>query len=137
VTVEQLSAHKDNYLTTDFDVVASSFGNAFYTTDKENGEYIWTPSSSHKKVIEKILQNPIADLKKAAFDYILVAKATDLSPASGFCTCARKTCKLQDSCPFIPNYPSVKFDSSTGEPVKPWNSLRGLEGVLLEVLSRK
>ena len=137
VTVEQLNAHKDNYLTTDFDVVVSSFGNAFYTTDKENGEYIWTPSSSHREVIEKILQTPNADLKKSAFDYILVAKAADLSPASGFYPCARKTCKHQDSCAFIPNYPVVKFDSRSGAPNKPWNSLKALEDVLLEVLSKK
>lgn len=137
VTVEQLNAHKDNYLTTDFDVVASSFGNAFYTTDKESGDYIWTPASSHKEVIEKILQNPKVDLKKAAFDYILVAKASDLSPSSGFYPCARKTCKHRDSCVFIPNYPVVKFHGSSGAPIKPWNSLRTLEDILLEVLSKK
>ncbi|CAB4876417.1 MAG: hypothetical protein F2786_06525 [Actinobacteria bacterium] len=137
VTVEQLNAHKDNYLTTDFDVVASSFGNAFYTTDKESGEYIWTPASSHQEVIEKILQNPNVDLKKAAFDYILVAKASDLSPSAGFYPCARKTCKHRDSCAFIPNYPVVKFDNRSGAPIKPWNSLRALEDVLLEVLSKK
>ena len=137
VTVEQLNAHKDNYLTTDFDVVASSFGNAFYTTDKENGEYIWSPDASHRGVVEKILQNQKVDLKKAAFDYILVAKASDLSPAAGFTPCARKTCKHQDSCAFIPNYPVVKFDSSSGKPIKPWNSLMALENVLLDVLSKK
>jgi hypothetical protein len=137
VTVEQLNAHKDNYLTTDFDVVASSFGNAFYTTDKESGDYIWTPASSHQEVIKKILQNPNVDLKKAAFDYILVAKASDLSPSSGFYACARRTCKHRDSCAFIPNYPVVKFDNSSGAPIKPWNSLRELENVLLEVLSKK
>jgi len=137
VTIEQLNAHKDNYLTTDFDVVASSFGNAFYTTDKESGEYIWKPTASHQSVIKKILQNPTVDLKKAAFDYILVAKASDLSPAAGFAPCARKTCKHRDSCAFIPNYPVVKFDIASGEPTKPWNSLKSLEAVLLEVLSKK
>jgi hypothetical protein len=137
VTVEQLNAHKDNYLTSDFDVVASSFGNAFYTTDKENGEYIWSPDASHRDVVEKILQNQKVDLKKAAFDYILVAKASDLSPAAGFTPCARKTCKHKDSCAFIPNYPVVKFDSSSGAPIKPWNSLKALEDVLLDVLSKK
>jgi hypothetical protein len=137
VTVEQLNAHKDNYLTTDFDVVASSFGNAFYTTDKESGEYIWKPTSSHKGVIEKILQSPNVDLKKAAFDYMLVAKASDLSPAAGFARCGRKACKHRDSCVFIPNYPVVKFDSASGEPTKPWSSLKSLEAVLLEVLSKK
>ena len=137
VTVEQLNAHKDNYLTTDFDVVASSFGNAFYTTDKKTGEYIWAPATTHQKVIEMILQNSNADLKKSAFDYILVAKAADLSPAAGFSPCARKTCKHKDSCVFIPNYPTVGFDRSTGAPLKPWNSLKALESVLIEVLSNK
>jgi hypothetical protein len=137
VTVEQLNAHKDNYQTTDFDIVASSFGNAFYTTDKATGEYIWTPSTSHQKVIEKILKSPNTDLKKSAFDYILVAKAADLSPASGFYPCARKACKHKKSCTFIPNYPVVKFDSSTGTPTKPWNSLKALESVLLDVLRKK
>lgn len=135
VTVKQLNAHKDNYLTTDFDVVASSFGNAFYTTDKESGNYIWTPDTVHQEVINKILQSPNVDLKQAAFDYILVAKAKDLSPAAGYKPCARKTCKHRDSCVFIPNYPVVKFDSSSGEPLKPWNSLKTLQDLLLGVLS--
>jgi hypothetical protein len=137
VTVEQLNAHKDNYLNTDFDVVASSFGNAFYTTDKESGDYIWAPDSSHQEVIEKILQQPNVDPKKAAFDYILVAKASDLSPSAGFYPCTRKTCKHRGSCTFIPNYPVVKFDNSSGAPIKPWSSLRALEDVLLQVLSKK
>jgi hypothetical protein len=137
VTVEHLNSHKDNYLSTDFDVVVSSFGNAFYTTDEESGEYVWKPTTSHQEVIEKILQNPNVDLKKAAFDYILVAKAADLSPAAGFAPCARKTCKHRDSCVFIPNYPVVKFDSTSGVPIEPWNSLEALEAVLLEVLSKK
>jgi hypothetical protein len=137
VTVAQLNAHKDNYLTTDFDVVASSFGNAFYSTDKKTGQYIWAPAASHEEVIKKILQSPNDDLKKSAFDYILVAKAADLSPAAGFYPCARKTCKHKKSCPFIPNYPLVKFDSGSGAPIKPWNSLESLENVLLEVLGKK
>jgi hypothetical protein len=72
VTVQQLNAHKDNYLNTDFDVVASSFGNAFYTTDKENGEYIWSLDTSHQAIVEKILQNKKSDLKKEAVEYHLL-----------------------------------------------------------------
>jgi len=137
VTVDQLNSHKDNYLTTDFDIVASSFGNAFYTTDKDSGDYVWTPSISHQEVIKKILNQPEADLKKAAFDFILVAKAADLSPQAGFALCARRTCKHRDSCKFIPNYPVVKFDKNSGSPINPWNSLGSLQGILLEVLSKK
>jgi hypothetical protein len=137
VTVEQLTAHKDNYLTTDFDIVASSFGNAFYTTDEKTGQYVWAPSDAHEPVIRKILKSSQSDLKKTAFDYILLAKAEDLSPEAGFAPCSRKACNHKKTCTFIPNYPVVNFDSFSGEPKKPWNSLNALEGILLEVLRKK
>jgi len=137
VTVEQLNAHKDNYLTSDFDVVVSSLGNAFYTTDKETGDYVWTPLHEYELIIKQILGNYSGDLKKATFDYILVANSKDLSPSAGFAICARKACKNPKSCVFIPNYPVVQFDKNTGTPTKPWNSLSNLEQVLLGALSKK
>jgi hypothetical protein len=137
VTVSQLNGHKDNYLTTDFDVVVSSLGNAFYTTDEDTSDYVWTPSEDHLEAIKNILKNPDGDLKKSAFEYILIAKASDLAPKAGFYECTRRTCTKKTTCVFIPNYPVVEFDSKSGLPKLPWNPLTNLNSVLLEVLSKK
>lgn len=137
VTVPQLRAHKDSYLYTDFDLVFSSFANAFYTTEKDSGAYIWNPSEDQITFLKKLLDEDESQLQKATFNFILIAKASDVAPIGGYSECTRRDCKRQKVCPFIPNYPVVNFDSNTNLPIEPWYSIYKIDKLLEEVLSKK
>jgi hypothetical protein len=129
ISVKQLSAHKDSYVFKDFDVVYSSLANACYETDLDSGEYVWKPSPSATSALEKII-GPTSDLKKSAFEYVLVAKAKDLAPKFSGTTCNRRGCQDPVNCIFIPNYPEVKFDQATGRPIHPWYLLEDIDYIL-------
>ena len=137
VSVPHLTAHKDSYLSSDFDIVISSLGNAFYETDEVTGSYVWKPKIEDREILQKILGPDISDQKRGAFEYFVVAKASDLAPKAGFKNCPRNACKKKSTCEFIPNYPVVEFDLSTGNPKAPWHKFNKIEQILNEFLSKK
>jgi hypothetical protein len=137
VTEQQLRSHKDNYLTKDFDLVISTLANAIYTTDETSGDYVWAPSEQTKNALERIVGSEESNLQEATFDYLLVAKASNLSPVSNGTICRRRTCENPSTCIFIPNYPSVEFDRDNNQPLEPWNSISSLEALLLQVIGTK
>jgi len=111
-----LAIHNDQYLPTDFDIVISSIGNAFYVTNKKTGYFEWKPS--------QFLQNVGATkkdrFKDFAFRALYVAKVSSLQISNNGVICTRAKCKNKKACGFIPNYPIISFDKKTNRPTNGW-----------------
>jgi hypothetical protein len=126
---EQLSLHNDQYRPTDFDLVVTSIGNAFYETD-EDGLFIWSPDANAERFLQKLLNETSSDkLQELAFNKMYVARAVDLAVGNGFQTCVRRGCK-DPSCGFIPNYPPIIFDPSNLRPINGWHPIEEIENIL-------
>ncbi len=113
-----LMIHNDQYIATDFDFVITSIANAFYETEKETGLYYWFPSKEAEKFLELINVNS----KEEAFYKTYIARSKDLAvrQQNYHSKCSRKKCTNQNNCGFIPNYPYIYFNKTTGEVIKPW-----------------
>jgi hypothetical protein len=135
VDKKSLSIHNDQYLPTDFDVVITSIGNAFYQTDQKTGMFEWKPTKLEKKFLLDLNPYGTLNLKDVAFSTLYIAKTTDLSISrSSKVICTRSKCKNKRNCGFIPNYPIIYFNSKTNKPNYGWvalkNSLNIFEGFL-------
>lgn len=116
-----LSIHNDQYLPSDFDIVITSIGNAFYRTDKATGLYEWKPNDREKRFLEKLQASDEISLKDMAYRLMFVARTKDLAAKSSTTiTCTRKQCKNKTNCGFIPNYPIIYFDATTNRPTNNW-----------------
>lgn len=122
ITESQLAAHPDQYLPTDFDVVVTSIGNAFYRTDEKTGRFEWQPSEAEVFFIESLNDKaPQMSLKEFAFLRLYVAKAQDLAVKEGNgITCTRRRCLDRVACGFIPNNPVIEFSSINQRPIAQW-----------------
>lgn len=123
-----LKVHNDQYLPKDFDLLVTSIGNAFYTTESSSGNYIWNPNKSAIDFLQS--QNPLLkldnpnELKDFAFNQMYVARSSDLAVSEkNQIKCSRKKCSHQANCGFIPNYPNIFFDLSTLKVLHPWYPL--------------
>jgi len=118
-----LQVHNDQYLPTDFSIVITSVGNAFYDTDKESGVFIWKPSKRGEQFLENLqyFYEPFSDIKDFAFSRMYVAKACDIAikDINGI-TCTRKKCGNKQNCGFIPNYPVIEIPDTSKHPVSRW-----------------
>ncbi|MEK7174887.1 MAG: restriction endonuclease [Patescibacteria group bacterium] len=124
VTEKSLSIHNDQYLPVDFDIVISSIGNAFYTTDKNTGFFEWKPTKTGEEFLRKIKPHGYEkNLKDFAFEAIYVAKTKNLAIGNNHIVCTRAKCKNKKSCGFIPNYPIIYFDKKTNYPNNNWVSI--------------
>lgn len=121
ISAKVLAVHNDQYLPTDFDVVVSSIGNAFYGTDKETGFFEWSPKKSGEEFLAKLKPDSNERLQYFAFRKMYVAKTIDLTigHTSGV-VCTRDDCKNKKNCNFIPNYPIIHFDAKTSKPLNKW-----------------
>lgn len=104
-TVEQLSAHRDSYLSNKFDFVVTNIRNAFYVT-LDNDTFEFKPSEEEWSILEKYFNTTDhkkidEDLKNLHF----YARASDLSPKGGRFKCTKRECPNPTTCVFIPNYP--------------------------------
>lgn len=115
-----LAVHNDQYLPTDFDVVICSIGNAFYVTDKKTGYFEWKPPRKGEDFLRKIGASEKESFKDFAFRTLYIARATDLQIDNNWIRCTRGKCKNKKACGFIPNYPIMKFDSETHQPINAW-----------------
>ena len=120
VSEKSLAVHNDQYLPADFDVVISSIGNAFYTTDKETGLFEWRPTKKEEKFLQKIGAPKEENLKDFAFRTLYAAKSSDLQIGNNGITCTRAKCKNKKACGFIPNYPVIIFNKNTNQPKAGW-----------------
>src|SRR3990167_8932875 len=116
VTEKVLAVHNDQYLPADFDIVISSIGNAFYTTDKKTGFFEWKPKQKAEEFLKQIGVSEKESFKDFAFRALYVAKASDLQIGKNGIVCTRAKCKNKKACGFIPNYPVISFSSRKQEP---------------------
>lgn len=130
ISVESLSCHNDQYRQTDFDLVVTSIGNAFYETD-DDGLFIWEPTDEGKEFLSRLLGETNPELQQqAGFNKMFVASSKDLAVGNGFQKCVRKTCTDKDNCGFIPNYPPIIFDGETLRPTNGWYPIEEIETIL-------
>jgi len=125
ISVDLLKEHKDQYVPSDFDVVITSIGNAFYRTS-EDGAFCWSPSDEEIDFLQRLFDKPnfaSDELKPLAFKQMYCAKSSDIAVSSeNTVECTRRNCPLRDSCGFIPNYPIITFNSSM-QSINGWHSL--------------
>ncbi len=120
ITEKVLMVHNDQYLPADFDIVISSIGNAFYTTDKKTGLFEWKPPRKGEEFLQKIGASQKESFKDFAFRTLFVAKTSDLQIGNNGVVCTRAKCKNKKACGFIPNYPVISFDKKTNQPKSAW-----------------
>jgi len=134
VSPKQLLVHNDQYLPVDFDLVVTSIGNAFYKTDPETGSFVWAPSDEGTIFLERLRDKygvlSKIPLKDFAFNQLYIAKASALAVSKNGIVCGRRGCKRKAHCGFIPNYPVIKFDPKTLEPISPWHHATDISSVL-------
>lgn len=134
VAPAQLQVHNDQYLPTDFDVVITSIGNAFYDTDPTTGLFIWAPSPTGVVFLENLRERhrvpPTISLKDFAFSQLYVARARDLAVSANGIQCGRRTCVDSGNCGFVPNYPIINFASNTLTVREPWHWAGNISHVL-------
>lgn len=118
-----LAVHNDQYLSVDFDIVISSIGNAFYTTDKKTGYFEWDPPREGEDFLRKIGASGKGSFQDFAFRSLYVAKTSDLKIGNNGVICTRAQCKNKKACGFIPNYPVINFDKKTNKPINGWVSV--------------
>lgn len=118
-----LAVHNDQYLPADFDIVISSIGNAFYTTDKKTGYFEWNPPREGEDFLRKIGATGKGSFQDFAFRSLYVVKTSDLKIGNNGVICTRAQCKNKKSCGFIPNYPVINFDKKTNKPTNGWVSI--------------
>ena len=122
IPTEVVMVHNDQYTPRDFDLVITSIGNAFYSTDIDTGLYEWNPSATAEAFLRNLIPSEgYANLKDLVFNKMYVARSSDLpvSPLTGV-TCTRQKCEHRSDCGFIPNYPLIIFDRGTLEVKRPW-----------------
>jgi hypothetical protein len=134
VNEKVLAIHNDQYMPKDFDVVISSIGNAFYTTDKKTGFFEWKPTKAGTDFLDKLGFVGKENLRDFAFKTMFVAKASDLSIGNNGVTCTRDHCKNRKACGFIPNYPIITFDAKSNQPTNRWVPIQSVLGLFEDLV---
>lgn len=119
-----LTVHNDQYLPSDFDVVITSIGNAFYQTEPKTGIFLWDPSKQGSSFLTDKLGGDTTTLQEFAFSKMYIARTSDIkiSTASKV-SCTRSACKNKKNCNFIPNYPVIKFAKNSDKPINGWSNI--------------
>ena len=132
---QQLSTHNDQYLPTDFDLVITSIGNAFFETDKA-GLFYWKPSSDGLEFLERFHgSSNLKAFQEMTYNTMYVAGSDDLAiKTSNPHTCTRRACTDTSNCGFIPNYPKIEFDKATLKPKHTWKKVEDIEQILLKLV---
>ena len=132
---EVLGIHNDQYLPSDFDMVITSIGNAFYQTD-DQGLMYWAPTPKEVRWLKFICETENEEeLQDAAFNKIYVITSADLSiKTNGHQVCTRRKCENQFDCGFIPNYPTLTFPKNSKIPCDGWTELENIDEVLTKLL---
>jgi len=121
VSREVLTVHNDQYVRSDFDVVLSSIGNAFYETDSESGLFEFKPTEEGRAFLEGLGASNSENLRNFAFNKIYVAKTENIAITStSGVVCTRKKCQNPNNCGFVPNYPIIRFNPGTNRPNNGW-----------------
>mgnify|MGYP003375785045 CR=1 FL=1 len=122
---DSLMIHNDQYIPSDFDLVVTSIGNAFYETDSE-GLFYFDPCENGIDFLKKLN----AYDQEKAFNKMFVARSVDLvANTRNAITCSRQKCN-NPNCGFIPNYPYMHFDTITNRVIHPWYPIEEIEALL-------
>ncbi len=136
VTENLLKVHNDQYVPSDFDLVITTIGNAFYDTNKDTNQFVWRPTKDGIKFLSKL--SGIKDINKLqhyAYNQMYVASSKDLAISEiNEIICTRKGCSIPNKCGFIPNYPVIKFAESSKEPLNKWMAIEKSEKLFLELI---
>ena len=133
VSLRQLLVHNDQYQPTDFDIVITSIGNAFYKTNTANGKFEWSPTEPGIDFLRS-LQYTGDNLQDFSFSRMYVAVASQLAVSSrNDVVCTRKKCQDRHNCGFIPNYPKIIFRTGSFQPAFTWIPVEDIETVLLSL----
>lgn len=137
ISIERLTKHNDQYVPSDFDVVLTSIGNAFYETEEE--KFQWSPPEDAVVFLKSLFNTEdINLLKHLAFEKMFIAKSKDLTIHSDNAhTCTRRGCDEITNCGFIPNYPIIKFPPNTNNPNGAWTDLENSEMVFDSIIQSK
>lgn len=130
-----LSVHNDQYLPTDFEVVITSIGNAFYITDELTDLFEWQPDSKGLEFLRLLSSGQNIELQKFAYNSMFVASAESLAikPQNNI-SCTRNKCTQKQSCGFIPNYPIIHFEKGNITPSNSWLAIENAETLFLKML---
>ncbi|MDM9385788.1 hypothetical protein QUB80_34610 [Chlorogloeopsis sp. ULAP01] len=107
--------HSDQYRPSNFNVVTTSIGNAFYQTlEDENGNlmYKFEPTKEGRQFIKRLKLSSIneAFLQGFVYNKVYLVYSLDIavSDENGV-ACTRQACLDKHNCGFIPNYPIINF----------------------------
>lgn len=121
-----LKVHNDQYLPTDFSIVITSIGNAFYDTDRQSGTFVWKPSKRGEQFLKDLqnLYGATDDMKNFGFSRMYVARASDIAikDINGI-SCTRRKCDDKQNCGFIPNYPVIEIPDKSKYPISRWTPI--------------
>lgn len=133
-----LKVHNDQYVPSDFDVVITSIGNAFYETNGETDLFEWTPTEDGIRFLKNLSgKENINDLQHFAYNRMYVATSESLAITEGNgIKCTRKGCTKQNTCGFIPNYPVIKFESNFKETQNSWVSIEKSEELFMNLINK-
>ncbi|HAH04215.1 TPA: restriction endonuclease [Candidatus Komeilibacteria bacterium] len=132
-----LAIHNDQYLPSDFDIVISSIGNAFYRTDSKTGLFEWKPTKTEEEFLTKLNTSSIESLKDFAFHRMYIAKTEKLAIGhSSGVVCTRGKCKNKTKCGFIPNYPIIYFSPNVSKPTNGWVPIEESQHLFKSLLSQ-
>lgn len=129
VSEKVLAVHNDQYLPADFDIVITSIGNAFYTTDKKTGFFEWGPTKSGTDFLRRTGLTGTEDPRDFTFKMMFAAKASDLTIGKNGIICTRGLCKNKKACGFIPNYPVINLDKKTNKPTNYWVPIKQISSL--------
>ncbi len=116
-TIDELSAHKDSYLSDSFDFVITNLRNAFYVTTDE-GLFKFSPTEEQWDFLATFANTTDrSEIDQYLKDTHFYIKASELAPKSSLMSCNRRGCPNPTTCAFIPNYPlfSMERDSAWKE----------------------
>lgn len=125
ISFDSLMVHNDQYTAKEFDLVITSIANAFFKTDID-GLFFWSPTQE----AEDFLATLGVSNQNDTFLKMYVAKSEHLAANQiNQIKCTRQKC--QDvNCNFIPNYPIIKFEPLSGQPLAPWIPIDNIESLL-------
>lgn len=125
-----IKIHRDSYLPSDFDLVVTSIGNAFYVTQDE--QFIWQPNRQALHFLGLLSDGlPPEELKDFAYHSLFFAFSKDIAAMKdNLITCTRKKCPIPDLCGFVPNYPYIYFEPNHAQVQPPWYPIEVLPEIL-------
>lgn len=141
VTEPVLKVHNDQYVPSDFDVVLTSIGNAFYVTNPDTDMFEWSPSETGIAFLKKMFDTENEDLlKDLAFNRMYVATSEKIAIKDGnWHNCTRRSCINRKNCGFIPNYPKIYFppfsNNRFADTTNGWFRIEDAEKVFLSLVS--